>query len=145
MPNRAISDDVSNPRPKRTPSGYIFHGLHNFCQLQLYLTPILPKTYRSMSLNMPFNTRNKHPPPSMVNSGSGESAGELIISRSCLMSLYKMNTFMIPSTMRKVAETLLPMMPPTLENAPNRDETAAAVEATTMDVITTMLDTDQYA
>jgi len=27
MPNRAISDDVSNPRPKRTPSGYIFHGL----------------------------------------------------------------------------------------------------------------------
>jgi len=56
-----------------------------------------------------------------------------------------MNTFMIPSTIKKVAETLLPMMPPTLENAPNRDETAAAVEATTMDVITTMLDTDQYA
>ena len=68
-----------------------------------------------------------------------------MISRSCLMSLYKMNTFMIPSTIKKVAETLLPMMPPTLENAPNRDETAAAVEATTMDVITTMLGTDQYA
>ena len=49
---------------------------------------------------------------------------------------------MIPSTIRKVAETLLPMMPPTLENAPNRDETAAAVEATTMDVITTILGTD---
>ena len=81
----------------------------------------------------------------MVNSGSGESAGELIISRSCLMSLYRINTFMIPRTIRKVADTLLPMMPPTLENAPNLDETAAAVEATTMDVITTMLGTDQYA
>ena len=56
-----------------------------------------------------------------------------------------MNTFIIPSTIRKVADTLLPMMPPTLENAPNLDETAAAVEATTMDVITTMLGTDQYA
>jgi hypothetical protein len=61
------------------------------------------------------------------------------------MSLYKMNTFMIPSTIRKVAETLLPMIPPTLENAPNRVETAAAVEATTIDVITTMLGTSQYA
>lgn len=55
-----------------------------------------------------------------------------------------MNTFMIPSTIRKVADTLLPMMPPTLENAPNFDETAAAVEATTMEVMTTMLDTDQF-
>jgi hypothetical protein len=46
---------------------------------------------------------------------------------------------MIPSTIRKVAETLLPIMPPTRENAPNREETAAAVEATTIEVITTML------
>jgi hypothetical protein len=28
IPNRAISEDVSNPKPKRTPRGYIFHGLH---------------------------------------------------------------------------------------------------------------------
>jgi hypothetical protein len=27
MPSRAISDEVSKPRPNRTPSGYIFHGL----------------------------------------------------------------------------------------------------------------------
>jgi len=27
IPRRAISEDVSKPRPKRTPRGYIFHGL----------------------------------------------------------------------------------------------------------------------
>jgi hypothetical protein len=27
IPSSAISEDVSNPRPKSTPSGYIFHGL----------------------------------------------------------------------------------------------------------------------
>lgn len=27
IPSKAISEDVSNPRPKRMPSGYIFHGL----------------------------------------------------------------------------------------------------------------------
>lgn len=27
MPRRAISEDVSKPRPKRIPKGYIFHGL----------------------------------------------------------------------------------------------------------------------
>lgn len=49
---------------------------------------------------------------------------------------------MIPSTIKNVAETLLPMMPPTREKAPNREETAAAVEATTIEVITTMLFTN---
>lgn len=29
IPRRAISEDVSKSRPKRMPSGYIFHGLHN--------------------------------------------------------------------------------------------------------------------
>lgn len=68
-----------------------------------------------------------------------------MISRNCLMSLYRMKTFIIPSTIRKVAETLLPIMPPTREKAPNREETAAAVEATTIEVITTMLFVNQYA
>jgi hypothetical protein len=27
MPRRATSDEVSNPKPNITPSGYIFHGL----------------------------------------------------------------------------------------------------------------------
>lgn len=27
MPSSAISEDVSKPRPKRMPIGYIFHGL----------------------------------------------------------------------------------------------------------------------
>ena len=27
MPRRATSDEVSKPRPKTTPMGYIFHGL----------------------------------------------------------------------------------------------------------------------
>jgi hypothetical protein len=141
IPKRAISEDVSNPKPKRTPRGYIFHGLRI---RQLHPRMPLPqeRTYRSISLNVLFNALKRQPPPSIWNSGSGASAGELIITRSCLMSLYKMNTFMIPSTIRKVAETLLPMIPPTLENAPNRVETAAAVEATTIDVITTILGID---
>lgn len=34
IPSRAISEEVSKPRPNRTPSGYIFHGLsnRNVCQ-----------------------------------------------------------------------------------------------------------------
>jgi len=33
MPRRAISEDVSKPRPKRTPRGYIFQGLRGVvCQ-----------------------------------------------------------------------------------------------------------------
>ena len=27
IPRRAISEEVSKPRPKRIPRGYIFHGL----------------------------------------------------------------------------------------------------------------------
>lgn len=27
IPSKAISEEVSNPRPKRTPRGYIFQGL----------------------------------------------------------------------------------------------------------------------
>jgi hypothetical protein len=27
MPSKAISEDVSNPSPNKTPNGYIFHGL----------------------------------------------------------------------------------------------------------------------
>lgn len=51
-----------------------------------------------------------------------------------------MKMFMIPSTIKKVAETVLPMIPPTREKAPNLDDTAAAVDATTMEVMITMLE-----
>lgn len=47
--------------------------------------------------------------------------------------------FMRPSTIRNVAETEVPMIPPTREKDPKRSETAAAVEATTIDVMMTML------
>lgn len=50
-----------------------------------------------------------------------------------------MYAFMMPSRMRKAALTELPMMPPTVLNESKRCETAAAVAATTMEVMTTML------
>ena len=34
IPSSAISEDVSKPRPKSTPSGYIFHGLHERDELR---------------------------------------------------------------------------------------------------------------
>ena len=46
---------------------------------------------------------------------------------------------MIPSSMRKLAETEVPMMPPILLNAPNLELIAEAVAATTTEVITTIL------
>ena len=47
--------------------------------------------------------------------------------------------FMIPSSMRKPAETDVPMMPPTLLNAPNLELMVEAVAATTTEVIRTIL------
>ena len=47
--------------------------------------------------------------------------------------------FMIPSSMRKPAETDVPIMPPILLNAPNLELIAEAVAATTTEVITTIL------
>ena len=47
--------------------------------------------------------------------------------------------FMVPSSMRKPAETDVPMMPPILLNAPNLELIAEAVAATTTEVITTIL------
>lgn len=41
--------------------------------------------------------------------------------------------------MRNVAETEVPMMPPTFEKLSNRLDTADAVAATTMDVMITIL------
>ena len=46
---------------------------------------------------------------------------------------------MIPKIIKNVAETDVPMIPPTLEKASNLAETAAAVAATVIDVITTIL------
>ena len=50
-----------------------------------------------------------------------------------------MYKFIIPSNMRNAALTELPMMPPTMLNELNFLETVAAVAATTMEVIITML------
>lgn len=50
-----------------------------------------------------------------------------------------MYMFIMPSTMRKVADTEVPTIPPTFEKLSNRFETADAVAATTMDVIITIL------
>ena len=47
--------------------------------------------------------------------------------------------FIIPSSMRKPAETDVPMMPPTLLNAPNLELMVEAVAATTTEVIRTIL------
>ena len=46
---------------------------------------------------------------------------------------------MIPSTMRKPAETDVPMIPPILLNAPNLALIAEAVAATTTEVMMTIL------
>ena len=50
-----------------------------------------------------------------------------------------MYIFIIPSIMRKPAETDVPMMPPILLNAPNLALMAEAVAATTTEVIMTIL------
>lgn len=47
---------------------------------------------------------------------------------------------MTPRTIKKVAETDEPIIPPTREKEPKREETAAAVDATTIEVMTTMLE-----
>jgi hypothetical protein len=50
-----------------------------------------------------------------------------------------MYAFMIPSRIRNAALTEVPMMPPTVLKLPKRFETAAAVAATTMEVMMTIL------
>jgi hypothetical protein len=142
IPNRAISDEVSNPNPKRMPNGYIFHGL--YCTFQPHCLKSLPigpwiKTYRSMSLNIFFSTWNKQPPPSTFHPSSSSPSLNVRTFLICLISLYRMYIFIIPRIIRNVALTELPMMPPTLPKALNLSETAAAVEATTMEVMTTIL------
>jgi hypothetical protein len=46
---------------------------------------------------------------------------------------------MIPSRIRKLAETEVPIMAPTCEKEENSEETADVVAATTMEVIMMML------
>ena len=50
-----------------------------------------------------------------------------------------MYAFMMPSRIRNAALTEVPMMPPTVLKLPKRFETAAAVAATTMEVMMTIL------
>lgn len=51
-----------------------------------------------------------------------------------------MYAFIRPSRIRKAALTDVPMIPPTVLKLSKRSETAAAVAATTMDVMITILD-----
>jgi hypothetical protein len=52
--------------------------------------------------------------------------------------------FMIPRRIRNDADTDVPMIFPTYENESNLCEMAAALAATTMDVMTTILDQLEY-
>jgi hypothetical protein len=54
-----------------------------------------------------------------------------------------MYMFIRPRTMRKEADTEVPMMPPTREKESNRLETAFAVPATAKEVTTTILKYNQ--
>jgi hypothetical protein len=59
IPNKAISEDVSNPRPKSTPSGYIFHGLKSLVSRwsrKIQSPRKFRETHRSISLNIFFRT-----------------------------------------------------------------------------------------
>ena len=55
IPSRAISEDVSKPRPKSTPSGYIFHGLRGSW---IRMTSMGRRNwiYLSISLNISLNS-----------------------------------------------------------------------------------------
>ncbi len=56
MPKSATSEEVSKPRPKRMPRGYIFHGLPMFVSAEN--TPILNE--REQQSQSPVN-KPKHP------------------------------------------------------------------------------------
>lgn len=96
-------------------------------------------TYRSISLNIFFKMENRTPPPSIFQASSAWSSDKLNTFCICLISLKRMYAFMIPSKIRKVALTELPMIPPMVLKLSNLEEMAAAVAATTMDVIMTIL------
>lgn len=51
-----------------------------------------------------------------------------------------MYVFMIPSRIKNPAFTDVPMIPPMVLKLPHREETAAAVAATTIEVMMTMLE-----
>jgi len=152
MPSRATSDEVSKPRPKRMPSGYIFQGLVDHFDQSFNIAmcdgcggacngPVLGQSYRSMSLNIFLKSRNKHPAPCICNPSSSSPGPEARSFCICNTSLYRMYMFMTPRTIRKAADTEEPMMAPTLPKVANRPLTAEAVAATVMDVTITMLGT----
>ena len=69
IPRRATSDEVSKPRPKRIPKGYIFQGL----RVLVISTTIAmgrasrkkseERAYLSMSLNIFLKTKKRQPAP----------------------------------------------------------------------------------
>ena len=62
MPRRAISEEVSKPKPNNTPNGYIFQGLTADKFLDLFL--VWYRSHLSISLNIFFNIIKRQPPPS---------------------------------------------------------------------------------
>jgi hypothetical protein len=54
--------------------------------------------------------------------------------------LYRIYAFMMPKRIRNAALTEVPMIPPMVLNLSKREETAAAVAATTIDVMITIVE-----
>lgn len=143
IPRRATSEEVSKPRPKRIPRGYIFQGLDMSAPcLSLAFWFLVgggrgEGKYRSMNVNARFKTLNSGPPPTH---GSGARSSPCsIILLSCTTNFHRMYIFRMDKMMRNEADTEVPIIPPTFEKEPKRSETAAAVAATTMDVMITIL------
>lgn len=101
-------------------------------------------TDRSINLNIFFRIEKRMPPPSIFHASSTWSSRRLNIFCICRMSLYKIYPFIRPSRIKNAALTELPMIPPMVLKLSNRDEMAAAVAATTMEVMMTILMVFQY-
>jgi hypothetical protein len=129
IPSTAISLLVSKPRPNRTPSGYIFHGL-------------------SMNLKTFLKSRTMIPPPSKskpatVPSGAACRSPTSSSRRTTLMrcmSFHNIQALPIPSKMRTPALTPVPIIFPTFRNPSNLLSSAPLVAATTIHVIITIVE-----
>lgn len=96
-------------------------------------------THRSINLNSLLHTLNSGPPPVPAQGSGVLSSPFSIMVFNCTHSFHRIHIFSILRMMRNAAETEVPMIPPTLLKEPNRSETAAAVAATTIEVMITIL------
>ena len=143
IPRSATSDEVSKPKPNMTPRGYIFHGLE--VMSAPYNNQRKVATYVSIIRNIFFMIPNKQPAPLSSKPSAVSGRGLLFLRNmfSCFTNLNRMKTFMMPRTMRNPAETEDPIIPPIWLYLSNLSRTVAAVAATTVEVIMTILCEDQ--